>query len=322
MTGQALVASSATPKAARYQKTEQALWDRYGLEPAVRFIQLGSPRVRLRVLGFGSGRPVLFLHGTVGPGSWASLIGAIPGIRSFVLERPGWGLSEAVDFPKDGYRRFVADMLCGVLDALGLDRVDVVGGSIGDVWALSLAEHHPSRVDRIVLLGGGPVVAEVPVPGFIKLLRTPVGALLVRLPMMPDRLRSILRDSGHGASLEAGRIPGEFIDWRVALANDTPSMRHERDMVRSILGRSGWRPGVMFEERDLARIGQPTLLVYGTADPTGNADLWRRVMAAMPRGELHVMDRAGHQPWFENAPGVGAQVSAFLAAPAGAPGPV
>ena len=31
-------------------------------------------------------------------------------------------------------------------------------------------------------------------------------------------------------------------------------------------------------------IKQPTLLVYGTADPTGNVDIWRRVAGAMPGG--------------------------------------
>ncbi len=72
----------------------------------------------------------------------------------------------------------------------------------------------------------------------------------------------------------------------------------------------------MFDERDLARIEQPTLLVYGTADPTGSVELWRRVMGAMPHGEVQVIDGAGHQPWFEDAPRVAAMVGQFLAAPA------
>ena len=58
-------------------------------------------------------------------------------------------------------------------------------------------------------------------------------------------------------------------------------------------------------------------MMYGTADPTGSPDLWRRVIGAMPHGELEVMDGAGHQPWFEDASLVTARVSRFLA---GAPG--
>ena len=50
------------------------------------------------------------------------------------------------------YRRLSAEILRGVLDELGIEQVTVIGGSIGNVWALSLAELHPSRVDRVVLL--------------------------------------------------------------------------------------------------------------------------------------------------------------------------
>lgn len=260
---------------------------------------------------------MLFVHGTIGPAASAPLIASIPGVRSIVIDRPGWGLSGPVDFAKHDYRAFVGDILRGVLDGLGIDRIDVVGGSIGDVWALSLAEHHPDRVGRIVLLGGGPLVADVPVPGFIRLIRSPIGALIVRLPTSPNRFRSILRQTGHGPSLDAGRFPDELIDWRLALANDTVSMRHEREMVRSILGRSGWRPGFLFDDRVLGRIAHPTLMVYGTADPTGSPDLWRRVIGALPHGELELMDGAGHQPWFEDANFVATRVRRFLANSAG-----
>lgn len=311
MTDHAVVTLSGSSRAARHRQTERALWARYGLEPSERFLDISSPGVRLRIQESGSGQPTLFVHGTIGPGSWASLVGELPGIRSIVLDRPGWGGSDPIDFSRGPYRRLVADILCEVLDRLGIDRVTVVGGSIGDVWALSLAEHHPSRVDRVVLLGAGPVVSDVPVPGFIRLVRSPIGALIVRLPMSRDRLRSILDDNGHGASLAAGRIPDEFIDWRISAANDTVAMRHERGMVRSILGRSGWRPGFAFTYADLGGIKQPTLLVYGTADPTGNAEVWRRVIAAMPRGELDVVDGAGHQPWFD-VPAIADRIRQFM----------
>ena len=80
------------------------MWQRYGLEPDERFLDLDAPAAHLRVLGVGSGEPVLFVHGTVGPGGWASLISGLPGFRSIVLERPGWGLSSAIDFSGKKYK--------------------------------------------------------------------------------------------------------------------------------------------------------------------------------------------------------------------------
>ena len=190
---------------------------------------------------------MLFVHGTIGPGSWASLVGGAAGHSGLVLDRPGWGGSEPVDFSGRSYRPFVADLLRQVLDRLGLERVTWSAGSIGDVWALSLAEHHPSRVERIVLLGGGPVVVRRPRAGLHPArahrpsAHSSSGFRCHAIGCCP-----ILDDNGHGASLAAGRIPDEFVTWRLSAANDTVAMRHERDMVRSILGRSGWRPGFAF----------------------------------------------------------------------------
>lgn len=309
----ATATTSADSRGERYREAERELWDHYGLEPTERFVHLRSPAVRFRLLEVGSGTPLLFVHGTAGPGSWPSLIHELPGFRSIVLERPGWGMSATVDFSGKPYKTLVANILRGALDSLGLDRAHVVGGSIGNVWALRLAAQHSSQVSRVVLLGGGPMVSEAEVPAFIRLLASPAGALMVRFPDNPARLRSILRQLGHGASLDAGRIPDEFIDWRVAAVRETHSMRHEREMVRAIVRGKSYRPGLTFEEAELATIRQPTLHVYGTADPIGSAELWTRMAGALPRGELHLVENAGHMPWFDDPNGVAAAVTRFLA---------
>jgi pimeloyl-ACP methyl ester carboxylesterase len=312
MASTAIATTSADARTQRYREAERELWDHYGLEPTERFLDLDSPAVRLRVLEVGSGEPVLFVHGTVGPSAWASLIHELPGFRSIVLERPGWGLSSAIDFSSQEYKALAADLLSGALDALELERAHVVGGSIGNVWALRLAAQHPSRVSRIVLMGGGPIVSEVGVPGIIRLLASPAGALIVRLPDKQARVRSILRESGHGASLDAGRIPDEFVDWRVAVGRETHSMRHEREMVCAIVRGKSYRPGLTFEDAELAAIRHPVLHLYGTADPVGAPDTWRRVAGVLPRGEVRLVEGAGHMPWFDDPGRVAAQVSRFL----------
>jgi pimeloyl-ACP methyl ester carboxylesterase len=307
------IATAPSTRVERYLDAERRLWQLYGIESRERFLELDAPAARLRVLEVGSGEPVLFVHGTVGPGGWVSLIRELPGFRLIILERPGWGLSSAIDFSTQNYGALVAEILRGALDALELERAHVVGGSIGNVWALRLAAQHPSRVGRIVLMGGGPIVAESEVPGIIRLLASPAGALMVRLPDKPARLRSILRQSGHGASLDAGRIPDEFIDWRVAVGRETDSMRHEREMVCAIVKGKSYRPGLTFDDAELAAIRHPTLHVYGTADSTvGSAEIRSRVADALPRGDLRLVEGAGHMPWFDAPTRVAEAVRDFL----------
>ena len=193
------------------------------------------PRARLRVQEVGSGPPVLFIHGTVGPGPGRHLIAGMPGFAHLVLDRPGWGLSTRSSIRRGGYRAYVADLWPGC--SMG-------SASTGSTWsadpsATSGRSALPSTI-RTVSAGSCSLAADRSSPRCQS--RASSGACLAdRRPHGPTApesrpLRSILRENGHGASLEDGRVADEFFEWRLSLANDTPSMRHERDMVRGFRG--------------------------------------------------------------------------------------
>jgi pimeloyl-ACP methyl ester carboxylesterase len=300
-----------SPAQQRYRAAEQALWRAYDLAPTERWLELRDPSVRLRVLEVGSGRPLLMVPGTGGTGPyWAPLARELRGFRCLMIDRPGWGLSSPVDYAREPYAALVSRLLAGVLHELDLERTDVVGASIGGLWALRLAQAAPDRVGRVVVLGGIPN-REVELPTVIKLLRSPLGALMVRVPMRRGMLRKQLQALGHGATLARGAME-DFIAWRLAFQRDTPSMRHERDMVRGITQPGGFRPGVTFDQGELASVAAPTLVVFGAGDPTGNPEIWRRFADELPNGELQVLADAGHQPWWDAPAAVGERVRDFL----------
>jgi pimeloyl-ACP methyl ester carboxylesterase len=45
----------------------------------------------------------------------------------------------------------------------------------------------------------------------------------------------------------------------------------------------------------------------------GTVEIWRRAVGLLPRGELRVVDGAGHQPWFDDPGRIAAEVKRFLA---------
>lgn len=298
----------------RYQMAEGTLWQRYGLEPSERYLELTDPALHLRVVEVGSGRPVLFVPGTGGTGPyWAPLFRELSDRRCLAVDRPGWGLSSPLDYRSAEFGSLTATILAKLLDALELDRVDIVGASIGGLWALHLAQRHPSRVGRVVVLGGMPN-RELGVPRFIKLLSSPIGAIMVRVPMSTKMLRSQVQAIGHGSSVAAGRMD-DFIAWRIAFNNDTRSMRHERAMARALREGAGWRSGFTLDDRDLAAVRHPVRMILGSADPTGSPELWERFIRGLPNGELVVVPGAGHLPWWDEPATVGAHVVGFLDPP-------
>lgn len=315
MAGIAIADPPTDARTARYLTAERAVWEHYGLSPRETFLELDSPACRLRALELGSGEPVVFVHGTVGPAAWASLVHELGGFRSIVLDRPGWGLSSPIDFADRDYGEVVADVLRGALDALGLRTARVVGGSIGNVWALRLAERHPRRVTGVCMLGGGPIVPEAGVPGVIRLVASPAGALFVRVMNSPSSVRAMLRRSGHGASLDAGLIPDAVLEWRAAAARDTNAMQYERAMVRQIVKGGTYTSDLTFDDGELAAIQAPTLIVYGSEDGVGSVDVWRRVAGVIAHANLRVVAGAGHMPWLDDPSGVAAHVRRFFHPP-------
>jgi 2-hydroxy-6-oxonona-2,4-dienedioate hydrolase len=314
MTSRAVAMPSTDGRTERYRTAERAVWNHYGLDPAERFIELESPAVRVRIQEVGSGDPIVFVHGGLWPAvALAPLVRELPGYRCILLDRPGCGLSSPVDWRKHEVGTVAAKVMGGVVDALGLDRTLVIGHSIGGVWALRLAQAHPALVGRIAILGASPLVPEMPRPTFLAVLASPIGAIITRLPQNEDRARSILRQDGHGPSLDAGRIPDAFLAWHVALVRNTETMRNERAMIRDavIRGRA-WRPGLTFEAAELAAIKQPLLYVIGTADPEGSVDYARRVVGRLPNAELHVVTDGGHMPWLDAGGEVGQAVRTFF----------
>jgi pimeloyl-ACP methyl ester carboxylesterase len=310
----AVIAGPSPERTERYRRAEQRLWERYGLEPSARSLELDRPRIRLRVLEVGAGPPLLFLPGTGGSGPiWAPLVRELRGNRCLMLDPPNSGLSSRLDYSGREYGHLITEVLRGVLEHLDLEHVDVVGFSVGNVSALRLAVAEPERVGRIVLLGAGPLPEGYRVPGILRVIASPLGALMVRLPPGRQQTRAFLRQLGHGRSLAAGRIPDELLDWHVAFDRHTDALRNERAMVRALTDwrRGSLRPGVSFTDAELERIEQATLLVYGSADPTGSLESLRPLVETLPRGELKVVDDAGHMLWLDEPAAVATAVAGF-----------
>ena len=105
---------------------------------------------RINVRVEGDGDPLLLINGlTRSLDSWAPFAHAMSGRRIVSFDAPGVGESPNSLLPMSIAQ--LANLCVAVLDELGLDRVDVLGFSLGGAVAQELAARHATRVRRLVL---------------------------------------------------------------------------------------------------------------------------------------------------------------------------
>ncbi|MFF0381664.1 alpha/beta fold hydrolase [Streptomyces sp. NPDC004286] len=115
-----------------------------------RFVGVGGVRLAYRVWGPPEGPPVVLLPalGEVS-GDWATVAAELARERRvYAVDLRGHGRS---DWPGAYSLELMRADVLGFLDALGLDRIDLVGHSMGGIVAYLVAAARPGQVDRLVL---------------------------------------------------------------------------------------------------------------------------------------------------------------------------
>ncbi|MEO8689701.1 MAG: alpha/beta fold hydrolase [Solirubrobacteraceae bacterium] len=119
----------------------------------LRLETIATRHARLSTLEAGVGPPVLAIHGLgATKGSFLFTAAALADrFRVIAVDLPGFGDSDKpIGAAYDP--RFFAEAMIDLLDALELDRVEVIGNSLGGRVALELALRDPDRVGRLALL--------------------------------------------------------------------------------------------------------------------------------------------------------------------------
>jgi pimeloyl-ACP methyl ester carboxylesterase len=114
------------------------------------------------------------------------LIERLTGLRVIAVDRPGFGLSDPIDFTRGSFRSDVVTWMSHVLDALELEHTALLGSSMGGTWAPWYALEHPERIRRLVLASAVPMApgARMPTPlrlMFGLMIAPGVGPLMSRL---------------------------------------------------------------------------------------------------------------------------------------------
>ncbi|WP_416983831.1 alpha/beta fold hydrolase [Streptomyces sp. T028] len=266
----------------------------------------------LRYHEVGDGPPLLLLHGS-GPGvtGWRNYQGNLAAFaghfRCLVLEFPGFGVSD----PTDEHPMVAAPKAVSrFLDGLGLDRVDVVGNSMGGIVAVNLAIARPGLFRRIVTVGGIGRSLFSPAPGeginlLVDFTENPTREALVRWM--------------HSMVYDPAVVTDAMVEERWTQATDPDTLAAARRMY----GRKAIAAGFAAAEASdrppywamLHKVTAPTLVTWGRDDRVSPLDMALLPMRTMPSAELHVLPRCGHWVMIEQKAAWESAVLAFLTRP-------
>jgi len=119
----------------------------------LRFRSIHTECGRMSTFEAGTGEPLVLIHGLgATKAEFLPTVPALaPGFRTIAVDLPGCGDSDK-PFPAAYNASFFARWVEALLDALGLDRVHLLGHSMGGRVALEVGLRHPDRIDRLVLM--------------------------------------------------------------------------------------------------------------------------------------------------------------------------
>ncbi len=115
---------------------------------------------------------------------------------------PGFGLSDSVDLTRVRCREAAVEWLHRLLDTLGFNEVTLLGHSMGGVWSIWYSLAYEERVERLVLMGGPPLLPGSRSPWRWRLTATPaLRELLQALPANRSSAVQFARSVGEGDSM-------------------------------------------------------------------------------------------------------------------------
>ncbi|OBK44659.1 alpha/beta hydrolase [Mycobacterium gordonae] len=255
------------------------------------------------------GAVVLFLHGS-GPGvsGWRNFRGVLPTFarhfRCLILEFPGFGVTD--DF--GGHPMITAQgVVAPFLDALGVERVHIVGNSMGGGVGINFAIRYADRIDRLVTIGG--IGTNTFSPGPSEGIR-----LLQEFTEDPTRQRLVdwLKSMVYDQTL----VTEELIEERWQLATDPETLAAARRMYGKA-AYAAMMAAMGATDRPMPwavmhKVAAPTLLTWGRDDRASPLDMAIIPMRTIPNAELHVFPNCGHWAMIEAKAAFESTVLAFL----------
>lgn len=267
------------------------------LNPTLHYQTIHGYRRAYRIAG--SGPTILLIHG-IGDNSttWSTVQAKLA--QRFTVIAPdllGHGKSDKprADYSVAAYANGLRDLL-SVLD---IERVTVMGHSLGGGVAMQFVYQFPQLVDRLILVGAGGVTKDVNVA--LRLASLPLvseALALLRLPLVLPALQVVGRIGG---TVFGSTGVGRDIPDMLRILADLPEPTASAAFARTLRAVVDWRGQVVtMLDRCYLTESVPVQLIWGSRDSAIPVSHAHMAHAAMPGAQLEIFEGSGHFPFHDD----------------------
>src|ERR1700712_1627953 len=265
--------------------------------PSLEFRTIHGYKRAFRIAG--SGPAILLIHG-IGDNSttWTGIHAKLA--QRFTVIAPdllGHGKSDKprADYSAAAYANGMRDLL-SVLD---IERVTIIGHSLGGGVAMQFAYQFPHLVDRLILVGAGGVTKDVNIA--LRFASLPMGSealALLRLPLVLPALQVMGRLAGLMlGSTAVGRDLPNILRILDALPEPTASAAFTRTL-RAVVD---WRGQIVtMLDRCYLTEAIPVQIIWGSEDVVVPVRHAHMAHSAMPGSQLEIFENSGHFPFHDD----------------------
>jgi pimeloyl-ACP methyl ester carboxylesterase len=247
----------------------------------------------------GSGPAILLIHG-IGDNSttWNTVQAKLA--QRFTVIAPdllGHGKSDKprADYSVAAYANGMRDLL-SVLD---IERVTIVGHSLGGGVAMQFAYQFPHLVERLILVSAGGVTKDVNV--VFRWASLPMGSealALLRLPLVLPAVQ--VAGKVLGAALGTTGL-GRDLPNVLRILDDLPEPTASAAFTRTLRAVVDWRGQIVtMLDRCYLTEAIPVQIIWGTKDVVVPVQHAWMAHSAMPGSRLEIFEGSGHFPFHDD----------------------
>ena len=233
----------------------------------------------------GNGPTIILLHGLWGGlNEWAPIIDPLSeNHRVIVMDFIGFHASDKPD--TQYHNALLSQFLAGFIETLALENVTLMGHAMGANSATYTAVHHPTNIDRLVLIDGAGYrnpdrdLSKPPSEQMIRFRRVATGSSLAATSRLLERRvndQSIVTEEWVELAFEMWLNPAHAIG----------------DML--------FEGGDLTEE-EMRQIRLPTLVVWGAEDKVFSIDNVERLTTDIEGAQSGIIEDSGHLPQIEQS---------------------